>query len=109
MIEVDKRNPYYCSHQGDLYTKDMRELLQYAIAKKDEIFVLPAGTEKIAFRAVSDAYFIKIADLQNVQIVGKKAFYYATSLERVIFKETTVIGEKAFAFTSERLTKEVRE
>lgn len=83
----------------------MRELLQYAIAKKDEIFVLPAGTEKIAFRAVSDAYFIKIADLQNVQIVGEKAFYYATSLEYVIFKETTVIGEKAFAFTSERLTK----
>ena len=67
------------------------------------------GVEKIAFRAVSDAYFIKIADLQNVQIVGEKAFYYATSLERVIFKETTVIGEKAFAFTSERLTKEVRE
>ena len=87
----------------------MRKLLQYAIAKKDEIFVLPAETEKIAFRAVSDAYFIKIADLQNVQIVGEKAFYYATSLERVIFKETTVIGEKAFTFTSERLTKEVRE
>lgn len=108
-IEVDKRNPYYCSHQGDLYTKDMRELLQYAIAKEDEILVLPAGTEKIAFRAVSDAYFIKIADLQNVQIVGEKAFYYATSLERVIFKSTTVIGEKAFAFTSERLTKEVKE
>jgi hypothetical protein len=33
-IEVDKRNLYYCSHQGDLYTKDMRELLQYAIAKR---------------------------------------------------------------------------
>ena len=108
-IEVDQRNPYYCSHQGDLYTKDMLELLQYAIAKKDETFILPAGTEKIAFRAVSDAYFIKIADLQNVQIVGEKAFYYATSLERVIFKSTTVIGEKAFAFTSERLTKEVKE
>lgn len=107
-IEVDKGNPTYCSYQGNLYTKDMRELLQYAIAKKDEMFVLPTETEKIAFRAVSDAYFIKSADLQNVQFVGEKAFYYAKSLERVICKESTVFGENALAFTSEKLIKEVR-
>ena len=107
-IEVDKGNPTYCSYQGNLYTKDMRELLQYAIAKKDEMFVLPTETEKIAFRAVSDAYFIKSADLKNVQFVGEKAFYYAKSLERVICKRSTVFGENALAFTSEKLIKEVR-
>ncbi len=107
-IEVEKGNPHFCSHQGNLYTKDMRELLQYAIAKKDDSLILPTQTEKIAFRAISDAYHLKTIDLQNVRMVGDKAFYYATSLVHIIYRENTEFGLNAFGFTPEGLTKEVR-
>lgn len=107
-IEVDKSNQNYCSYHGSLYTKDMHILLQYPIAKTDVTFVLPPETKKIAFRAFSDAYFIKSIDLLNVQWVDDKAFYYATSLERVICNETTMFGENVFGYTHESLKIEVR-
>lgn len=107
-IEVDENNADYCSYEGNLYTKDMRVLLQYAIAKKDDTFTLPTQTEKISFRAVSDAYHLKKVDLQNVQVVEDKAFYYATSLEHIVCSERVEFGEHVFGFTSENLIKEVR-
>lgn len=108
-IEVDKDNSEYCSFQGNLYTKDMSVLLQYAIAKKEESFILPEKTQKIAFRAVSDAYYLKTVDLTNVQAVEDKAFYYATTLERIVYRATTEFGENVFGFTPETLMKEVKE
>ena len=108
-IEVDKDNSEYCSFQGNLYTKDMSVLLQYAIAKKEESFILPEQTQKIAFRAVSDAYYLKTVDLTNVQEVEDKAFYYATTLERIVYRATTEFGENVFGFTPETLMKEVKE
>ena len=107
-IEVDENNADYCSYEGNLYTKDMRVLLQYAIAKKDDTFTLPTQTKKISFRAVSDAYHLKQVDLKNVQVVEDKAFYYATSLEHIVYCDRIEFGENVFGFTSENLIKEVR-
>lgn len=107
-IEVDENNADYCSNEGNLYTKDMRVLLQYAIAKKDDTFTLPTQTEKISFRAVSDAYHLKQVDLKNVHVVEDKAFYYATSLEHIVYCDRIEFGENVFGFTSENLIKEVR-
>lgn len=108
LVEVDKNNADYCSNEGNLYTKDMRVLIQYAIAKKDDTFTLPTQTEKISFRAVSDAYHLKQVDLKNVQVVENKAFYYATSLEHIVYCDRIEFGENVFGFASEKLTKEVR-
>lgn len=108
-IYVDEDNTAYCSYNGDLYTKDMRVLLQYSIGKKNETFLLPAQTERIAFRAVSDAYFLKSADLQNVRTIEDKAFYYATSLEHVKVFPTVEFGKDVFSHTCVKPQKEVSE
>lgn len=105
-IEVALNNDHFCSFGGDLYTKDMRVLLQYSIAKKQEMFILPAKTQEIAFRAVSDAYHLKKVDLKNVRLVGDKAFYYASSLERITFGQGTQFGKDVFGHTPANLVKE---
>lgn len=106
-IGVDEDNTVYCSYNGDLYTKDMRVLLQYSIGKKNDTFLLPTQTERIAFRAVSDAYFLKSADLQNVKTIEDKAFYYATSLACVKVLPTVEFGKDIFSHTCVKLQKEV--
>lgn len=45
-IIVDENNPYFKSIDGNLYSKDGKTLIKYAIGKTDEIFKLPEGVVK---------------------------------------------------------------
>lgn len=108
-ISVSCTNAAFVSQDGNLYTADKRILLQYAIGKKNEKFTAPDETEKIAFRALSDAYFLREIDLSNVKDVGEKAFAYDKALTRITYKSGVTFGEDAFAHTSASLIKEVVE
>ncbi len=85
-INVDHKNPFYKGIDGNLYTKDGKILLQYAIAKLDEIFNLPSSVEIISFRAISDAYHLEKVFLNNVKTIKEKAFYYDTNLKEIHLK-----------------------
>lgn len=108
-IVVPESNDFYCSIDGNLYSKDKTVLLQYPIGKADAEFKLPNETERIAFRALSDAFYLQYVDLNNVQIVEDKAFYYATALRKISYKSTVQFGQNVFGHTPQDLQKEMRE
>lgn len=95
-ISVNERNRKYCSVDGDLYSKDMRTILQYAIGKGSSSFLLPDPVETIGFRAFSDAYQLVEIDCANASIVSEKAFYYAIKLKKAVFRNDPSIGKDAF-------------
>jgi len=75
-ITVDENNTAYKSIGGNLYTKDGKTLIQYALGKKDTSFVIPDG----------------------VTSIGNYAFYYCDSITSVtIPNSVTSIGAYAFA------------
>ena len=78
-ITVDSNNPKYMSIDGNLYSKDRKTLIQYAIGKKDTSFTIP----------------------NSVEFIGKGAFYDCDSLVSVTIPDSvTSIGSKAFHNTA---------
>ena len=74
-INVDEGNPNYTSIDGNLYTKDKKSLVQYAIGKKDTSFTIPS----------------------SVTSVGRSAFYGCTSLTNITIPDSvTSIDDSAF-------------
>lgn len=97
-ITVDEDNIAYKSIDGNLYTKDGKTLIQYAIGKKDTSFVIPNSVTNIA----SDA-FLRCTNLASVTVpsgvisIGVGAFYGCKSLTSVtIPSSVTSIGKSAF-------------
>ena len=97
-ITVDDNNEYYKSIDGNLYTKDGKTLIQYAICKTDSEFVIPDGVTKIGYAA-----FYKCTSLTSVVIpdsvteIGDDAFYNCTSLISVVIPDSvTIVGKFAF-------------
>ncbi len=52
-FEVDEKNEYFCSIDGDLYSKDGKTLIKYAQGKEQEIFIIPEGVLNIALCALN--------------------------------------------------------
>lgn len=77
-IFVDENNPVYKSVDGNLYSKDGKDIIRYATAKKDTSFDIPDGVIEI----------------------GKNAFSGSRNLISVTIPESvTKIGEWAFSFS----------
>jgi len=81
LVSID--NPNYTSKDGNLYTKDLTVLLQYAIGKTEKLFVLPKETKIIAFRAFSDAFRLEYVDARSANKIEEKAFYWCSNLKEV--------------------------
>ena len=76
-ITVDEKNTAYKSIDGNLYSKDGKTLIQYAIGKKVTSFTIP----------------------DSVTSIGNYAFYYCNSLTSVVIPDSvTSIGNYAFAY-----------
>ncbi|MBQ9084673.1 MAG: leucine-rich repeat domain-containing protein [Clostridia bacterium] len=83
-IEVDEENTKYKSIDGNLYTRDGKTLVQYAIGKKDASFTIPSGVNSIGSYA-----FVNCSNLTGVIIpddvisIGHNAFSYCSNLANV--------------------------
>ncbi len=75
-IVVDSKNTEYQSIDGNLYTKDGTSLLQYAIGKTEETFIVPDGVQIIAATAFSKNIALKRVELPaSLTEIQAQAFY----------------------------------
>lgn len=58
-IDVDESNPNFKSIDGNLYNKNGTVLIQYAVGKNEEVFVMPEGVERVGQGALYGAKNLK--------------------------------------------------
>ena len=93
-ISVDENNEYYKSIEGNLYSKDGKTLIQYAIAKNDTEFSLPEGVTSICeFAFAYSEYLESILIPDSVASIGKGALYACYNLTNIEVAE----GNEYFA------------
>lgn len=112
-IEVDEENEYFCDVDGVLFTKDMKTLLFYPMARdvteiKDEAgntvkhiaYEIPEGVECVRTKA-----FYKCSDIRELTLpstlktVEEKAFFRLGISEITLPETLQTIGKDAFAYT----------
>ncbi len=97
-ISVNENNQSYKSIDGNLYTKDGKTLIQYAIGKSAITFVIPDSVTSIggdAFSGCSSLTSVTIPD--SVTSIGDSAFSGCSSLTSITIPDNvTSIGSSAF-------------
>lgn len=93
-ITVSAQNTAYVSLNGNLYDAQMTTLVQYAVGKSDEVFILPETVTTIEDKALADSMALKavvidaavtsigtgafsIENISGELEVGVERFYYA--------------------------------
>lgn len=77
-IIVDDNNEYYKSIDGNLYSKDGKELFYYCISNKRDSFVIPEGVEIVHRSIFSNYAKSNIKNLyipDSVKYMGHQVFY----------------------------------
>ncbi|MBQ2740894.1 MAG: leucine-rich repeat domain-containing protein [Clostridia bacterium] len=99
-IIVSENNTVYQSIDGNLYSKDGKTLIQYAIGKSATSFSLPINVTAIGDYAFAYCHRLTSITIPNsVVSIGKGAFCYCDSATGVVIGENVItIGEKAFAY-----------
>lgn len=97
-IIVDEDNEYYCSINGNLYSKDKTQLIIYAIGKKDTEFKIPDSVTSVSEYVISNARYLETLILSNSMTrIEDWTFAYASNLKTVIIPDSvTEIGASAF-------------
>lgn len=99
-ITVGANNKNYKSVNGDLYSKDGKTLIQYAIGKTNATFTIPDGVEYIgkdAFNRCKSLEAVSIPD--SVKGIGHSAFTFCTSLKSIEIPDSvTKIEDRAFDY-----------
>ena len=97
-IGVSADNAAYRSIDGNLYSKDGKTLVQYAIGKTATHFEIPSGVTSIgdsAFAYCDSLTSVEIPD--SVTSIGNSAFYSCDSLTSITIPDSvTSIGDAAF-------------
>ncbi len=97
-IIVDADNTKYKSIDGNLYTKDGKTLIFYAIGKTETSFAIPDGVTTIsmsAFRNCSNLTLVTIPE--SVTSIGGSAFENCSGLMSMIIPDSvTFVGSYAF-------------
>lgn len=100
VIWVDDNNAAYKQISGDLYTKDGKILVQYAMGKTGSEFVVPSHVEGIYVGAF--AYSQNLTSIiipESVKKIGISAFYKCDSLQSIIIGQSVeYIGFDAFDY-----------
>ena len=83
-FSVDEDNPYYKAIDGNLYTKDGKNLIAYASGKKDAHFDVPQEVEHILGSAFGSSPNLKSVTMhEGVSSIGVFAFGFCKSLESI--------------------------
>ena len=83
-ITVDVNNTRYASVDGNLYTKNKTELIQYAIGKTETSFVIPDGVKDITYAAFTNCTLLESVIIpDSVFGIRSGAFNNCTALESI--------------------------
>ncbi len=99
-IYVNEENNSYKSIDGNLYSKDGKTLIQYAMGKKETSFVISNSVTSIGNHAFACCdFFISILIPDSVTSIGEEAFSSCTSLTSIVIPDS-VLGIDLGAFSS---------
>ncbi len=100
-IEVSKDNKYYTSVDGVLFNKEMTELIQYPIGKKQKEYVIPDSVTKIGVGAF--CYCNELTKLtigKGITVIDNPLLFHCDNIETVILPETiTRLDDGAFKYS----------
>ena len=98
-IKVDGNNTKYKSIDGNLYSKDGKTLIQYAIGKTAVSFLIPDSVTSIGDYAFYTCYSLTRIEIpDSVASIGSSAFENCDSLTSIkIPASVTSIGSSAFS------------
>ena len=101
-IVVSDQSPYYASINGNLYSKDKKTLVQYAVGKKDTFFSIPENVTSIGDYAFSSCNSLtNIIIPEGVTSIGNSAFSNCRALTSITIPEgVTSIGDSVFLYCS---------
>ena len=83
-ITVDNDNDTYCDVDGNLFTKDMTELIRYAAGKTNTQYTIPDGVTSIGSRAFEGC--VNLTDItipDSVTSIEAYVFYLCDSLKSI--------------------------
>ena len=83
-IEVSEENNNYKSIDGNLYSKNGRTLIKYAVGKSQPSFTVPNGVKTIAYCAFKNCNSLEELDMpDSVETVSVLAFFKCINLKKV--------------------------
>ncbi len=97
-ITVKENNEHYKSIDGNLYSKDGKTLLQYAIGKENDSFDMPSGVTNVESGAfLGGKNLVKIILSSELTNISDNAFYGCSALSDIVISDSvTNIGNSAF-------------
>ncbi len=98
-FNVDSENPYFCSVDGIIYTKDMK-IIVYCPATYEGEFVIPDTVETIRSKSFYKCSLITSITIPNsVKTIEEKSFFRCGGLTEItLAKGIEVIGKDAFGY-----------
>lgn len=101
-ITVDIDNTAYQSIEGNLYSKDGKTLIQYAVGKAETVIIVPDSVVEINDYAFWKCVYLESVIIPNgVTKIGYSAFYGCYMLTNVTIGDNiTSIGIRAFEYCS---------
>lgn len=109
---VDEQNPYFCSVDGVLYSKDKKTIIYFPPAKDIEFnkygdaqnkttYSILDGVETIRSKAFYKCYYVEdITIPSTVKRIEEKAFHRTAALNKIDLPEgLEYIGKDAFAYS----------
>lgn len=97
-IEIDEENPSFKTIDGNVYSKDGKTLIRYAIGKADATLVIPEGVTAIAKKAVNGGNNLTTVILpEGVTTIGESAFERCGGITKLVLpKSVQTVGKHAF-------------
>ena len=98
-INVNPQNNYYCSVNGNLFDKDKKTLILYAIGKNDSNYTIPNSVTSIGNHAFEDCKSLKSIEIpDSVTSIGDYVFEDCTGLKSMKIPESVIkLGASAFS------------
>ena len=88
---VDENNPYFCSVDGIIYTKDLKTLVAYPNKKEGATFTIPSTVENISDFAFNNCLQLESLIIpKTVKYVGAGAFYFLQNDQTLYFEHETI-------------------